>query len=76
MIFEIWLKTACSSGLKWEKSSSGSSISVSDCSSEYCLVLFFLWVKDWLVGSKEFETRLLVRSTGMWSVMQDWFMVV
>ena len=49
--------------------------------------MFFLMVKDrlvgskeletrLLVGSKELETRLLVRSTAMWSVLQEGFMVV
>ena len=69
MIFEIWLNTACSSGFRWEKTSSGSLISVSDCSTVLVKVSPLL-VEDRLVGSKVFGSWLLVRSKVMLSLLQ------
>ena len=72
MIFEIWLNIACSSGFKWEKSSSGSVLSVSDCSTALVKVSP-LSVEDRLVGSKAFKFWLLVRPKVKMSLLQVGF---
>ena len=69
MIFDIWLKTACSSGFKWEKSSSGSLHSVSN-SSTVLVKASPLLVVDRLLGSKmDVQSMLLVGLMGVGSML-------